>query len=370
VNFGIQGKMLVLAAAVAVFVLIAVSSSHSYTSDDVAQQNAVATISPRSPVLLDLPQNTYIIKFPLYFLVGALPLEPQTKLLLTPLFLGLACIGLFFWSMQAFGRANSSAWSAKAMPLLWLASLGGTLTAALINPNSRNLEIGLAFAMLAIIAKWYQADWPLNTSRRTGLAAPSVAIAGLLFYDDPYFLYVTAVPLILFFGIKWLLFGRYSKDVLILAAMLAAIVLARLWHGLFWLLGIHAGQGSAVFASLPQVAGNLLLFATGVLNLFNANIFGQPILSLSTLGHELNLVVLLATLLSPALLAWPKIRRNVWNVFLVLQPPFVAVSFITSGMPVDQASERYLVLRCLNYCHPSVRTKTGADSGLNRRCRM
>src|SRR6266702_1715822 len=336
-------EVALLLIAVTSFTLIAASSAHIFTSDDVAQQNAVSAISLHSRPTIDLPQNTYVSKFPLHFIVEALPIEPQAKLVISILVLGLASIGLLYWSIQVLAHRAKWAWTSAAIPLLWLASLGGAFAAAFINPNSRNIEIGLAFAALAIIARWHQNDSALAARNRIWLAS-YVMLFALLLYDDPYFMYVLAFPLILFFGLRWLLFDRDPKAALIVAAMLAAIIIARVWVGFFWLLGIHTAQVSAVFATLPQVAHNLQIFAASVLDLFNANIFGQPVLGIGILGRELNLLTLLATLFSPALLAWPRIRQTVWRVCPVLQPPFVAMTFVISSYPVDTASERYLVI--------------------------
>jgi len=237
---------------------------------------------------------------------------------------------------------------ANALSLLWLASLGLGLANMLINPNTRNIEIGLAFSALALIARWYKGEWRPTGTRGLGILGLFVVLVGLLFYDDPYFVYVLAAPLILVFGLKWLAFGRDNRALTISTALLAALVCAKVWHWLFWQFGIHAGQGGGNFATLSGVGHNAQLFCVGVLDLFNANIFGQPVFSVHSLSLELNLLILASTLLSPFLLFSRWVRQDIWRVFLVLQPAFIATAFIAGSMVVDTQSGRYLVM--LPFC--------------------
>jgi|GEM_PF-5853681 len=332
-----------LVLAMAAFTLVAAVSSHSFSSDAVAQQNIVATLSLRSRPVIDLPQNTYIIKFPIYVLINTLPLSPGANLLAAILIFGVAGFGLFYWAAQLIASGPRET-ATVTVATLWLAGLGGAFAIALSNPDSRNLEIGLAFAMVAIMLRWYNGAWQLDTKKQKLLTGLFVLAAGLLFYDDGYFMFLFALPLILFFGLKWLLYGRDTKAAWIMAAMAAAIAAATIWRGVFWSLGVHAGREVAVFATLPQAASNLRLLAAGVLDVYNANLFGQAAVSLKTAGLELNFLMLVLTLLSPALLFIKKVRKNTWKAFLVLQPWFVALAFIFSTLPVNSGSERYLVI--------------------------
>jgi len=153
-----------------------------------------------------------------------------------------------------------------------------------------------------------------------------------------------AAPLILVFGIKWLLLGRDHGALILSAALLTAVVSAKGWYWLFYLFGVHAGQGAADFVTLAGIARTAGLFGLGVLDLFNANIFGRAVFSVRSLSVELNFLILIATLLSPLLLLSRWVRRDVWRVFLVLQPAFIAIAFIGGGMAFDTYSARYLVM--------------------------
>jgi hypothetical protein len=320
-----------------------VSVTYAHTSDDVAQQNIASTIVLHPRAVVDLPQDTFIIKLPLYVVLSALPVEPQARLLTTALILNLTGLLLFYGAARSFIRTSTAIKVPNLIPLLWLASLGVGLANVLINPNSRNLEIGLAFAALAALARWYRGEWRATGPRGVAVAAVFVVLLGLLFYDDPYIAYMLAVPLVLVFGTKWLLFGKDRRALILSATVLAAAVCAKGWHWLFWFLGIHAGQGSAVFVSLPRAAHNAQLFGAGVLELFNANIFGRPIWSIQSLAVELNFLILLATLLSPSLLLLRRVRQDIWKVLLLLLTPIMVIAFIGSTVPVDGQSLRYLV---------------------------
>ncbi len=336
-------ETLVLMLALVALSLITATQSHMFGSDAVAQQNIVATLSPHSHPTIDLPQNTYIVKLPLYSIVAALPISPATGLLLTILVLGLSAIALFYWSAGILTDKPKVVWTLTG-PLLWLASLSGGFVGSLINPNSRNLELGLAFVIFAILARWYKAGRPLDSKATFGLALSFVLLVGLLFYDDPYFEFVLAAPLVLFFGGRWLLFGKEGKALLVACSMVSAVIAAQAWHWVFWQAGVHSGAGEAVFATLPEVGRNLQLFVSGALDVFNANFFGQPVLSMKALTLVLNFLVLMVTILSPLLLLMKKFRHDAWKTFFVLQPLFISLAFIFSSVPVDLGSERYLVI--------------------------
>lgn len=344
----IELELLVLALALFAASLFATSLVRPFTSDDVAQQNAVATFTSSSPVNLDTPQDTYVLKLPVYAALSVLPIPPAVTLRATELILSLAGFALFYWAALSFIRTYARPQVAYLMPLLWLSGLGTGLAVVLANPNTRNLEVGLAFAALALAARWYNGEW--RAARHWGIAAPAILslLLGLLLYDDPYFSYTLAGPIILLFGSKWLFFGKDRRALVLSTGVLVALVLGQVWHCIFWLVGIHAGHASASFASLTRVIHNPELFVRTALDLFNANIFGRPVLSLQSLALELNFLLLATTLLAPLLLLSHKVRQDIWKVFVVLQPLFLALVFIMGSMAVDTASGRYLVL--LPFC--------------------
>jgi MFS family permease len=334
---------LLLGITLVVLSIMAASIAHTFTSDDVAQQNAVASFNLRAPVVIDLPQDTYVMKLPFYAAIAVLPVAPTTRVLITAIILILLGYVLFWLAAKSFVQKSNLA-APSLLPLLWLASLGAGLGSILINPNSRNLEIGLAFVALAMLARWYKGEWRTTGLRGLAVVVVFVILLGLLFYDDPYIAYTFAVPVVLVFGIKWLLLGNDRRALLLCAAMFTAAMCAKGWYWLFWLLGVHAGQGSAIFASMPRAALNAQLFVDGVLNLYNADIFGHSIWGLQTVSLELNFLILIGTLMAPLMLFSRRVRQDTWKVLLLLQPLFMSIIFIGSTMAIDGQSMRYLVL--------------------------
>lgn len=342
---GLRFELLaLLGLALASLMMLASSANHHYTSDDVAQQNAVASLTVHSPRVVDLPQNTYVLKLPVYAAVQLLPLMPQQKLAVSTLFLSLVAFVLFYWAAYAFIRLYSPIGLGNVAPVLWLPSLGVALGSALINPNSRNLEVGLAFVALTIMARWYMGERLPSVPLMTARGAIFAVLLGLLFYDDPYFAYTLAGPMLIIFGGKWLLFGKDRRAAQLAGVMLAAFVFSEIWHWLFWVAGIHAGGGVASFATYSEVSHHVVLFTQGMLNIFDAYAFGHPLFSFQTLALELNFLILSMTLLAPLLLLHPSVRQDTWKVFIVLQPLFITGVFILSDKAVNAESARYLVL--------------------------
>lgn len=339
--------IILLGVTLIVLALITASTSRLITSDYVAQQNITNTLSLRSRPIVDMQQDNFIIKLPIYVLTERLPVAPLPRLVATSVIINALSILLFFWSLQRFGRLFNLSRSAWYVPFLWVCSASAGLAAVLLNPNTRNLEIGLGFAALACLATWYKDEWQADTLRRKELGAAFVLGLGLLFYDDPYTIYVVGLPLVAVFGLTWLLRTKEQhRDLQMVLVVVAAYIAAKVWYWLLWALGFHAAAAYGFFAPVSQLGPNMSLVGSGLLMLFGASIFGQPVASVQSFGLELNLVILLITTVLPLLLLFSKrIRQDVWKVFLVLLPFFALLACTVSGIMSDFApgSIRYLV---------------------------
>jgi len=322
--------------------ILAAIGSRPFSSDDVAQENAIAQLAFHSQPRIDLPQNNYVLKLPAYATLNLVPLPPESRLIVTVIILDVAGFAIFYWAARSLATTFKYLWVSTVIPFLWLSMTGYQFADILANPNSRNLEIGVGFAAIALTARWYQTDRPFQSSL---IAIGFTAALGLLFYNDPYFGYLVGLPLLGFFVLKWLLFGKDQKAVYLAVAMLAAFGFEQGWHYFFYTIGIHAGQPSSSFVALSDVPRNIGLFAISSINLFQANIFAQTIVSLHTLSAELNLIVLILFVLLPILLLRSKkVRETPWKILIAVLPLFTFLEFVSSSMVFNAGADHYLVI--------------------------
>jgi hypothetical protein len=176
--------LLVLALVLLSLGILATVGSRPFTSDDVAQENAVTQLTFHSLPVIDLPQNSYLIKLPVYAVLNLAPLSPEPRLMVTVLILNLAGFALFYLAVRSIARAFQYLWLTVIIPFLWLCMVGYTFAGILANPNSRNLEVGLIFAALALMARWYRAEPSVRLPSEWAAATIFTAALGLLFYND------------------------------------------------------------------------------------------------------------------------------------------------------------------------------------------
>ena len=216
--------------AVAVPVLRAWPSN----SDAAAQQSVLLTWLRVGHGQAYLPTDTWALKFPLYLVVENLPLASATRILVEAATLDALMYVLLAAAAWWFaGRAGGvRRWYDVVLPLAWLATVGGGMGRDLsTGPNYRNVEMGLSFALLALAGRhlapgtaepgaappgrWpvrWHVRWPVRWHGRA-LAVAVPLVLALLYVDDPYFLYLLALPLLLGCLVAAVLpYGRPSAD--------------------------------------------------------------------------------------------------------------------------------------------------------------
>jgi hypothetical protein len=210
-----RARLILLGPAIAVGLLVLVLERWTaYTSDSVAQQSLVRTWLDAGHGTAYVPVDTWILKLPLYVLVELLPIAPGARLSIDVLALSVAGFVLLapaaWWLARALrpGAAPPHPLDVAA-PLLWLATLGGELGANRMQPNYRNVELGLTFLALAVAARRLDVsriprDAP-GPSGPGGAPAPQRTLAGaaagivgltLLWVDDPYFAMLVGAPFV------------------------------------------------------------------------------------------------------------------------------------------------------------------------------
>ena len=228
---------LLIPAAVTGGLVVLLNGWNQYTSDSVAQQSLVRTWLDAGHGTAYVPGDTWILKLPLYAVVEAFPLPPALRLLLEVVVLNavsMLLLTLTAWWLTRAAFPQRPSVAGLVTPLVWLGTLGGELGSNRMQPNYRNIELGLSFLALAVAARYLDRPDHVShrNSRRTwGFASAASVLLALLWVDDPYFAFLTGLP----FGVlcsAWLLLRRrWDLRLLVtggtvLASLLLTFVLA------------------------------------------------------------------------------------------------------------------------------------------------
>ena len=348
-----QGWLVALAVALigCIFAvsLVGVHRLHNYTSDDVSLQALLLERGKYGHIDAQFSVDSYITRWPLYVLVQHL-MQPSRHALLVItmslnalLFAGVVAAVFFAWREFLWKQTKQTPllWASGLLALWWVFSLGQSFALALLNPNVRNVEIGVCLLLAVLTVRFAQRErfswWVLG-----GLGA----FIGLFIYDDPYFLFtlfasLALVPVYYFLrdaddsrrvGHAWRIYGVLV--VALLASKIAKIAFAAM--------GFHAYPSINAFAELSTIGLNLVHTLDSLLWIFHANFFGQAARPglITTLMNALVLFVLLGLMVRACL---KRQLREPWQVLAVLS---IAVLLLVYGLTTnsDVDTIRYLIL--------------------------
>jgi len=336
--------------------LVLVYHNRSYNSDDVSWQNILLSWKPFSGHKAFLGgSDNFIIKAPLFALFGHF-FAPGRRLLLleSGVFAGAAFTLFYCSSLYFLKKLKIRLNYVNLLPFLWFASFGYFMARLYLNPILRNFELGLSFVTFVLAAKTYYREidpWGSWTAKATTLL--SSVIAGLLIYNDPYFLYFTLAPVVVLFVLLYALKKlERTKLLTVLGIAIASLVFSKLIAHL----AIKAGaillfKEPAKFVSFDALSSNVMLAIQGTLNLFGANFFGQLAASLVAVAALLNFGILVFIFYR----TWG-LRRAVWAAkgefspyllwsgFFGCLSLFVLAVYTFSSLAVDIGTYRYLIM--------------------------
>lgn len=325
-----------------------------YNSDDVSQQVILKNLSLEhgsSPHTIYLGTDSYILKFPFYVLVDHWLYGTRRALAVESLSLAIAGYILFFWSaywlITKFSRAKANnGW--HMLPILWVSCLGIFFYTMFANPNLRDIEIGLDFALLGLLlARFFFVDkskWAKQGQSFKILQSLLAVIAiGFYFYSDPYSWYVFFVPLLILTAVWYLWKARQPAYLNLLIILIGSFGMITLWQKFFLHLGYDTTSTAGQLAPLQTIPANFSLTVHGVSDTFNTNYSGWPI------ADQLMKLVELLFLIGVVLAHFNKgvlksLRTNFLHQLLVLQVFFTLAIFTLSTRAVNLSYTHYFVI--------------------------
>ena len=331
-----------------------------FNSDDLYWQQAVRTWAPFHGHKVYLgTKDIFVEQVPFFILMQHLFSPSRTLVLIEAVILTLAAFVLFYLSsVYFFKKLKLQPTYATLLPFVWLASFGYPLVQNYLNTDWRTFEVGLCFATFTVVAAVLFRDIkPFASAKNTVLSVIALACVGFVMYSDPYYLFFTIGPLLLFVvGIFILKKVELSSTATILAGAVFAFAIAKV----FSIVGTKAGlvvvgDTPSVFVSFDNIITNIISSLHGLLIVFGADFFGRPAFGLSTFGPMINAALL------AIILYWVFSLRNVlrrpyihnlslpqlWTVFF---GGMVAVVFViyTSTTLVMVSNYRFFII--LIYC--------------------
>ena len=312
-----------------------------YNSDDVALQTVLGQWARGYHGTATVGSDNFILKAPLYLLLGQLTHNGRSVLFLTALLLNLVGFALFVVSIRYFAERYGVKKEILVLPLIWLSSVGASLASILMTPNLRNIELGMAFAFLMLVAKYV--DGQLST--RPGWLVLYLLGLGLFLYNDPYFLYFVVLPLLLLLlGVALVRENPDRKVPRLVAFLIGGILASKLVDSIARAFGFEAAHGDIEFIGLSQLWPHVELLVQAVLTLFRADFFSKPVMGFASIHALLSLAVALAVFAFPFLSERRQEDGVPWRWFFGLLPAFIAGGFVFSNQTSDIGTTRYLVL--------------------------
>lgn len=330
----------VTGAVLLVASLVASHYNRQYNSDDVALQTILSQWARGYHHVATVGSDNFILKAPLYLVLGRLTHNGRSALLLTGLILNIAGFGLFVASMRYFVERMGGTKELLVLPLLWLSSLGTYFGYILTNPNLRNVEIGMAFALLMLVAKYLDGQLAVGPAR---LVLYLLAV-GLFLYNDPYFLYFVVVPLLVLLGIILLREGSSPRAARLGAFLASSVLVFKLVDVLARAVGFEANGGNVTFTSLSQIWPHVELLIQGTLTICRADFFSMQVIGFEALHALLGLAVVLVLVAFLFLTRRGPEIGGPWRWFFGLLPAFIAAAFVLSNQTVNGGSTRFLVM--------------------------
>jgi hypothetical protein len=278
---------------------VGLTNAPGYTSDDVAQQTILSQWVRGYGGNAMIGDDNWFIKYPLYLVVDATPLQPEAKALTTALILTLTTllgIIVVLWLITSLtGVVGRVSLTSILLPVMAVGAFSPALLYIISRNNTRNIEVLLFTALIGLLVVYN-----VRKLRRPLLIAiVSAVLIGVLLADDPMFRFMGAIVAVVAIVVRSGLPGvslRHLANIglVIVGGVVAAVIIT---HVLFVLLPISYVVRPQGFTSLHGFLKHLDVLFSQDLILFNADFWGKPI-GLSTAINLLNGALVLVGVVS------------------------------------------------------------------------
>ena len=352
--------VLIASLALLAINIIVIGRWRPFNSDDLYWQQVVHTWKPFSGDTLYLAtKDVFVEQVPFFALMEHVFAPSRLLVLVEVLALTLSSFTFFYFSTLYFlKKLGLKASYIGLLPFLWLASFGYPLVQNYLNSNWRSFEVGLCFATFTLVAAILFDDIkPLKSLKTKALSILVAALIGVVIYSDPYYVFFTVGPLLLFvIGLYLLKKIKRSHLFMIIGGTVLSMFFAKLLAAVATKAGIVlVADTPSVFVSFDNIITNIVSSFHGLLIVFNADFFGRPALGLSTLGAMINAAILAVILYGVFNLRKVLLKSKIsgltlprlWSIFFGLMVAFVFVIYTLTTL-VTVNNYRFFIV--LIYC--------------------
>lgn len=326
----------VLLASVLVLIIniVAIQTVRPFNSDDVVTQVLIHDhrVTDGQGTMW-FGEDNFVIKMLYYLLTEFLFTNSRAMIIATVIIFDVIGFVLFYFSALYFLKRFKVKDRFALLTMVWLASCYNIVWYFLMNPNLRNVEIGINFAVLAVLAKYIDGDFKFNSWPKKILVVVLAGLLGIFFYSDPFFTFMLGIPFLLF--CVWHYFWQKSGRRAVIYSfffMLASIATTFLWEKFFaHFFDFSLKRASTAFATISDMAQSTRQLVWDYFFLYWADFWNKPLLSFTQIRASFNAILVISSIVVPVVILFRQRRKtDPWLLFMLGMPLFIGAIFIAS----------------------------------------
>lgn len=281
--------VIILGVAILLLSIISFSLGHQYNSDEVHLQTMFNNDTIFNGETKWFGLSSFVFKLPFIYIARIFANYSKFGIFLPTLMVNLVSVALYLWASAYFIKNLKLSKSRIVFPL-WVLTLGGGFIFYLYNLNSRNIEIGLMFASLALVHKYISNN--ISERRFYLWGAVFSLIWGIIMVSDNYYMYMFIAPLITISLINYLV-SREKKYLKLVALGIISLLFFYLFEYFYVKLNFIDYESSISFGSYSQITEKIYRLPEILINFTGNNFFGQKATKLSSIKSVINSIVLI-----------------------------------------------------------------------------